>query len=65
MTEGEQGPGVDRRGRFHLVGVAVGALVTVWAAVQGDWWFALLFGVATVFVGVGVTHRLRQGRSPD
>jgi hypothetical protein len=53
---------VGTRSRLHLIGLAVGAFAGIWAAVQGDWWFALLFGVATVFTGVGVLHRIRQSR---
>jgi hypothetical protein len=53
---------VDRRSRFHLVGLAVGALAAIWAAFQGDWWFALLFAVGTLFTGAGVLHRIRQAR---
>jgi hypothetical protein len=51
---------LDSRSRFHLLGVAVGAVVSAWAAIQGDWWFAAVFGVATVVLGIGVVYRIRQ-----
>jgi hypothetical protein len=53
---------LDSRSRFHILGVAVGALVAVWAAIQGDWSFALVFGVATVVMGLGVAYRIRQSQ---
>jgi hypothetical protein len=43
---------LDSRSRFHLLGVAVGAVVSAWAAIQGDWWFAAVFGVATVVLRI-------------
>ena len=51
---------LDARSRFHLLGVVVGVIVTVWAAVQGDWLFAAAFGVGSLFLGLGVAHRIRQ-----
>jgi hypothetical protein len=51
---------LDSRSRFHVLGVVVGAVVAIWAAIQGDWWFAAVFGVATLVLGAGVLHRIRQ-----
>lgn len=51
---------LDSRSRLHILGVLVGVAVVIWAAIQGDVWFALVFGVATVFLGIGVVHRIRQ-----
>jgi lysylphosphatidylglycerol synthetase-like protein (DUF2156 family) len=51
---------LDQRAKFHILGVAVGVAVVIWAAIQQDWWFALVFGVATVVLGLGVAHRIRQ-----
>jgi hypothetical protein len=56
---------LDSRSRFHLVGVAVGAVVTAWAAIQADWAFAAVFGVATVVLGLGVVHRIRQAQRDE
>jgi hypothetical protein len=53
---------VDTRGRLHLVGVAIGAVAAVWAAIQGDWAFALVLGAATAVIGLGVVHRIRQAQ---
>ena len=51
---------IDTRGRLHLAGVAIGAVAAAWAATQGDWAFALVLGAATVVIGLGVAHRIRQ-----
>jgi membrane protein implicated in regulation of membrane protease activity len=53
---------LDRRARLHILGIAIGAIAVIWAAIQGDWWFALVFAVATVFLGLGVAHRIRQSQ---
>jgi hypothetical protein len=55
---------VDNRTRFRLAGVGFGAAAAIWGAVQGDWWFALIFAVATVFTGITVVYEWRrsQGR---
>ena len=53
---------VDTRGRLHLLGTAVGLIAAIWAAVQGDWRFAVVFAVASVVLGAGVIHRIRQAR---
>jgi hypothetical protein len=53
---------VDGRSGFRLVGVAVGAIAAVWAAVQGDYAFAAVLGVASVLLGLGVLHLLRQSQ---
>jgi hypothetical protein len=53
---------VDTRGRLHLLGVAVGLIAAIWAAVQEDWRFAVVFAVASVVLGAGVIHRIRQAR---
>lgn len=53
---------VDTRGRLHLVGVAIGAVAAVWAAIQGDWAFALVLGAATVLIGLGVARRILQAQ---
>jgi len=53
---------VDTRGRLHLVGVAIGAVAAVWAAIQGDWAFALVLGGATAAIGLGLAHRIGQAR---
>ena len=50
---------LDPRARVHIVGVVVGAAVAVWAAIQGDWKFAIVFGVASVVMAIGVAHRIR------
>ena len=51
---------LDPRARVHIVGVVVGAAVAVWAAIQGDWKFAIVFGVASVVMAIGVAHRIRK-----
>jgi hypothetical protein len=53
---------LDRRARLHLLGVLVGVAVAIWAAVQGDWRFAIVFGVASLVLGLGVAHRIRQSQ---
>jgi hypothetical protein len=53
---------VDTRGRLHLLGVVIGAIGAIWAAVQSDWLFAIVLGVATVLIALGVWHRLRQSQ---
>jgi hypothetical protein len=53
---------LDTRARLHIVGVLIGVLVVAWAAIQRDWWFALIFGVATLYLGLGVLHRIRQSQ---
>jgi hypothetical protein len=53
---------VDTRGRLHLVGVAIGAGAAVWSAIQRDWAFALVLGAASLVIGVGVVHRIRQAQ---
>ena len=51
---------VDTRGRLHLLGVVIGAVGAIWAAIQSDWLFAIVLAVATVVIAIGVWHRLRQ-----
>jgi predicted acetyltransferase len=55
---------MDSRSRFRLAGVGLGAAAAIWAAMQGDWLFAVVFGVASAFTAVVVLHELRksQGR---
>jgi hypothetical protein len=53
---------LDSRARLHILGVVVGAVAAIWAAVQGDWKFAIVFGVATILMGLGVAHRIRQSQ---
>jgi hypothetical protein len=53
---------MDSRSRFRLAGVGLGAAAAIWAAVQGDWLFALVFGVASIFTGLVVLHELRRSR---
>ena len=53
---------MDKRGRFHLIGVAIGAIVAIYAAIEGDWAFAIVFAVASLVTGLGVLHRIRQSR---
>ena len=53
---------LDRRARLHLVGVLIGVVVAIWAAVQSDWRFAVVFGVASLVLGLGVAHRIRQSQ---
>jgi hypothetical protein len=53
---------VDTRGRLHLAGIAIGAIAAAWAAIQGDWAFALVLGAATVVIGLGVVHRIREAQ---
>jgi uncharacterized membrane protein len=47
------------RERLRLLGILVGAIVTVYAAVRGEWLPAVVFGVATVAVGAGVLYQRR------
>jgi hypothetical protein len=53
---------LDNRSRLRLLGVAVGVVAAIWAAIQGDWTFAIVFAVASVLMGVAVLHQIR--RSP-
>ena len=53
---------VDTRGRLHLIGVALGLVAAIWAAVQGDWTFAIVFAAASLLLGAGVVHRIRQSQ---
>jgi hypothetical protein len=55
---------MDNRTRFRLAGVGFGAVATIWGVAQGDWWFALIFAVATVFTAISVVYEWRrsQGR---
>jgi hypothetical protein len=53
---------VDTRGRLHLLGVLIGAIGAIWAVIQGDWLFAIVLGVATVLIALGVVHRIRQSQ---
>jgi hypothetical protein len=53
---------MDNRTRFRLAGVGFGAAAAIWAAVQGDWWFALIFAVATAFTGVTVLFEWRRSQ---
>ena len=55
---------MDNRTRFRLAGVGFGAAAAIWAAVQGDWLFALIFAVATVGTAITVLYEWRrsQGR---
>jgi hypothetical protein len=50
---------LDSRARVHLMGVGVGAIVAIYAAIQSDWVGAIVFGVATALLGLGVAHRIR------
>jgi uncharacterized membrane protein len=54
---------LDNRSRFRISGVVVGAVVAIYAASQGDWPFAIVFGVAAVVMGLAVIHQLRQSES--
>jgi len=36
---------VDTRGRLHLLGVVIGAVGAIWAAIQSDWLFAIVLGI--------------------
>jgi hypothetical protein len=54
---------VDTRGRLHLLGVVIGAVGAIWAAIESDWLFAIVLGVATVLIALGVVHRIRQSQS--
>jgi hypothetical protein len=56
---------VDKRSRFHLIGVGVGVLVAIYAAIEGDWAFAIVFAVASIVTGLGVLHRIRITRDND
>ncbi len=56
---------MDKRSKFHLIGVALGVIVAVYAAIQGDWAFAIVFAVASVVIGLGVLHRIRITRDND
>jgi hypothetical protein len=53
---------VDTRGRLHLLGVLIGAIGAIWAVLQSDWMFAVVLGVATVLIALGVVHRIRQSQ---
>jgi hypothetical protein len=53
---------VDTRGRLHVLGVVIGAVGAIWAAIQSDWLFAIVLGVATVLIALGVWHRIRQSQ---
>lgn len=53
---------VDTRGRLHVLGVLIGAVGALWAAIQGDWLFAIVLGIATVLIAAGVVHRIRQAQ---
>jgi hypothetical protein len=53
---------IDTRGRLHLVGVAIGGVAAAWAAIQGDWAFALVLGGATLVIGLGVVRRIQQAQ---
>jgi uncharacterized membrane protein len=55
---------LDNRSRFRVAGVVVGAIVAIYAAIQGDWPFAIVFALATVLMGVAVIHQIRQSQ-PD
>jgi hypothetical protein len=50
------------RDLFRFSGVIVGALAAVIAAIRGEWWFAGIFLVAAVVLGISVIHQLRQAR---
>ena len=54
---------VDTRGRLHLLGVVIGAFGAIWAAIQSDWLFAIVLGVATVLIALGVWHRIKQSQA--
>jgi hypothetical protein len=56
---------VDKRSRFHLTGVAVGVIVAIYAAIEGDWAFAIVFAVASLVTGLGVLHRIRKSQRDD
>jgi hypothetical protein len=53
---------VDTRGRLHLLGVLIGAVGAIWAAIQSDWLFAIVLAVATAMIALGVVHRIRQSQ---
>jgi hypothetical protein len=53
---------VDTRGRLHLLGVVIGAVGAIWAVIQSDWLFAIVLGVATVLIALGVVYRIRQSQ---
>jgi hypothetical protein len=53
---------VDTRGRLHLLGVLIGAVGAIWAAIQSDWLFAIALAAATVIIALGVVHRIRQSQ---
>ena len=54
---------LDNRSRFRISGVVVGAIVAIYAAIQGDWAFVVVFGVASVLMGLAVIHQIRQSES--
>jgi hypothetical protein len=56
---------VDNRGKFHLIGVGIGVIVAIYAAIERDWAFAIVFAVASLVTGLGVVHRIRQSRGGD
>jgi hypothetical protein len=47
---------------MHVLGVVIGAVGATWAAIQSDWLFAIVLGVATVLIALGVWHRIRQSQ---
>jgi hypothetical protein len=47
---------------MHVLGVVIGAVGAIWAAIQSDWLFAIVLGVATVLIALGVWHRIRQSQ---
>jgi membrane protein implicated in regulation of membrane protease activity len=51
---------LDNRARFRVVGVAIGVVAAVWAAIQGDWTFAIVFAVASVLMALAVLHQIRR-----
>jgi hypothetical protein len=54
---------LDNRSRFRLSGVVLGAVVAIYAAIQGDWTFAIVFGVASMLTGLAVLHQIRQSET--
>jgi hypothetical protein len=54
---------LDNRSRFRISGVVVGAIAAVYAAIEGDWAFAIVFAVATGLMGLAVLHQIRQAQS--
>jgi hypothetical protein len=54
---------LDTRSRFRISGVVVGGLVAIYAAIEGDWAFAIVFGVASVLMGLAVLHQIRQSET--